>query len=51
MRFVTRSPNQRLAALCCLIAAVVGIVVSTAASLPILAVGLVFAMRARNERR
>jgi hypothetical protein len=51
MRFITQSRNQRLAALCCLIAAVVGIAVSNAASLPILFVGLLFALRARNERR
>jgi hypothetical protein len=48
---ITESRNQRLAALCCVIAAVVGIALSNAASVPILAVALFFAMRARNERR
>jgi hypothetical protein len=48
---LTRSPNQRAAAVCLLLAAIVSLIASTAASLSLIVVAMAFAMRARTERR
>ena len=51
MRLITKSRNQLLAALCCFVAAVVGLTISSVASVAILAVGFLFALRAHFEAR
>ncbi len=48
---ITHNPYQRAAAVCCLLALVVGIAVSLAASQLILAVAFVFAVLAVAKRR